>query len=82
MEKTISERATIAGQAYQFGKDCIESDAKVYERGYIQGAIEERAEFKEYLENKKTQMLNSPLPPAPPAIAVIDIILAELFKEE
>lgn len=53
MAKTISERATIAGQAYQFGKTDIESDAKVYERGYIQGATEQQKIDDEELQKVK-----------------------------
>lgn len=40
--KTIEERAQIAGQVYQFCKERIEADHKVYEKGYIQGATEQK----------------------------------------
>ena len=41
--KTIEERARIAGQVYQFCKERIEADHKIYEKGYIQGATEQKA---------------------------------------
>lgn len=41
--KTIEERADKAGLTYQFCKDKIEADHKIYAKGYIQGATEQKA---------------------------------------
>ena len=57
--KTIEERAQIAGQVYQFGKERIEADHKVYENGYIQGATEQKAIDEEIRLKKCDDMTES-----------------------
>ena len=54
--KTIEERARIAGQVYQFCKERIEADHKIYEKGYIQGATEQKAIDEEVLLKKYDDM--------------------------
>ena len=52
---TIEERANKNGLAYQFCKESIEADHKIFEKGYIKGATEQKAididKACEWLEN-------------------------------